>query len=132
MSIIALLLIAAQAAAQPTHAQSIDGRWTNPDKSVIIQIAPCGDRRCGTVEWASEEAKADARKNAPNLVGTQLLTNLAPASASLWKGRIFVPDRNIRASAKITVMNADQIKVAGCALGGIICDSQIWVRASGS
>lgn len=123
-----MIAIFALALLQAEPAQSIDGRWINPAKSVIIQIAPCGERRCGTVEWASEQAKADARKNAPNLVGTQLLSNLAPASATQWRGRIFVPDRNIRANAKITVMGADQIKVAGCALGGLLCDSQVWTR----
>ena len=127
MSLTALLLLTAQAA----PAQSIDGRWTNPAKSVIIAIAPCGDKRCGVVEWASEEAKADARKTTAQLVGTMLMSGLAPASTTLWRGRIFVPDRNIRASARVTVLGADQIKVAGCALGGILCDSQIWTRTGG-
>ena len=72
---------------QAAPAQSIDGRWINPDKSVIIQIAPCGEARCGTVEWAS-------------------------------------------AAAKITVVGPDQIKVAGCALGGLLCDSQLWNRTA--
>ena len=126
MAIAALFLLAAQAAT----AQPIDGRWINPDKSVIIQIAPCGAKWCGIVEWASEEAKADSRKNVPNLVGTPLLTDMVPATATQWKGRIFVPDRNIRASAKITVLGVDQIKVAGCALGGLICDSQVWARTN--
>ena len=123
----AAVLLAAQASA---YAQSIDGRWINPAKSVIIQIAPCGDKRCGTVEWASAEAQADAHKNAPKLVGSSLLTDLEPKTASQWRGRLFVPDRNIRAAAKIDVLGPDQIKVAGCALGGILCDSQQWTRTA--
>ena len=122
-----VLLFAAQATA---HAQSIDGRWINPAKSVIIQIAPCGDKRCGTVEWASAEAQADAHKNAPKLVGSSLLTDLEPRTADQWRGRLFVPDRNIRASAKIDVISPQEIKVAGCALGGILCDSQVWTKTS--
>ena len=115
--------------AQATHAQSIDGRWINPAKSVIIQIAPCGDKRCGTVEWASAEAQADAHKNAPQLIGASLLSDLEPKTADQWRGKLFVPDRNIRAAAKIDVIGPDQIKVAGCALGGVLCDSQTWTRA---
>jgi uncharacterized protein (DUF2147 family) len=126
MTMTALLLLAA---AQAVPAQSIDGRWTNPAKSVIIQIAPCGEARCGTVEWASEAAQADAHKNAPRLIGTQLLTNMAPASATQWRGRIFVPDKNIRASAKVTVLGPGQIRVAGCAVGGLLCESQVWTKA---
>ena len=41
---------------------AIDGRWANPDASVVIEIAPCGKMRCGIVTWASEKAKADAHK----------------------------------------------------------------------
>jgi uncharacterized protein (DUF2147 family) len=116
--------------AQAAHAQSIDGRWINPSKSVIIQIAPCGEMRCGTVEWASAEAQADAHKNAPKLIGSSLLTELGPKTADQWRGRLFVPDRNIRAAAKIDVVGPDQIKVAGCALGGLLCDSQVWTRTA--
>ena len=90
----------------------------------------CGDKRCGTVEWASAEAQADAHKNAPRLVGSLLLTDLVPQSATQWRGRLFVPDRNIRAGGRITVVGPDQIKVAGCALGGLLCDSQTWNRTS--
>lgn len=125
-----LALIALAAAAQTAPAQSIDGRWINPAKSVIIDIAPCREARCGIVQWASDKAKADAADNVPDLVGTTLLSELAPASSTQWKGRIFVPDKNIRANAKVTVVGPDQIKVSGCALGGIVCDSQVWTRAS--
>jgi uncharacterized protein (DUF2147 family) len=113
---------------QVAPALSIDGLWINPARSVIIRIAPCGEARCGTVEWASAEAQADAKKNAPTLVGTQLLTDLNPSTTTAWKGKLFIPDRNVRASAKIAVQGADSIKVSGCALGGILCDSQLWAR----
>lgn len=125
-----LIPLLALLAAQTEPAQSIDGRWINPAKSVIIQIAPCGDKRCGTVEWASAEAQADAHKNAPRLVGSLLLTDLVPQTATQWRGRLFVPDRNIRAGGRITIVGPDQIKVAGCALGGLLCDSQVWNRTS--
>ena len=52
---------------------AIDGRWVNPEGSVIIAIAPCGEAHCGTVTWASDKAKADARQGTDKLVGTQLL-----------------------------------------------------------
>lgn len=126
MSVLAALLLFA---GQPEPAQSIDGRWINPSKSVIIQIGPCGEARCGKVEWASEAAQADARKNAPNLIGTALLTELEPETATQWKGKLFVPDRDIHAEAKIALDGPEMIKVSGCALGGIICDTQVWSRA---
>ena len=123
------MLVLLAAAAQVAPAKSIDGRWINPARTVIIQIAPCGGERCGVVEWASPQAEADARKGTPKLVGTALLTKLEPRSATQWAGRLFVPDRNIRASAKVRLLEPDELKVSGCALGGILCDSQVWTRA---
>jgi uncharacterized protein (DUF2147 family) len=117
-------LIAAQNATQP-----IEGRWSNPDRSVIIDIAPCGTALCGTVAWASAKAQQDARRGTNQLIGTQLLTNLQHRSAT-WHGRLFIPDRNMRANAKLRLVGDQQLKVSGCALRRI-CRSQTWNRADG-
>lgn len=116
-------------AAAPTVAQSIDGRWINPDRTVIVTIAPCGSARCGTVSWASPEAIESAKAGTPNLVGTAVLTGLHPQKSDRWKGRLFIPDRNMRVSAKVDVAGAGSLKVSGCALGGLVCDTQNWTRA---
>ena len=127
LAIIALLGLTAAQDAPPT---SIEGRWVNPAHSVIIDIAQCGDAKCGTVQWASAQAKHDASKGAPNLVGTQLLTDLQQ-KGDLWEGRLFVPDQNMRVTAKLQPTGAEQLKVSGCAMDGIVCDSQLWGRAEG-
>ncbi|MBA3669799.1 MAG: DUF2147 domain-containing protein [Sphingomonas sp.] len=126
-----LALFAALAAQAATAAPpaAIEGRWTNPSKDVIIAIAPCGERLCGKVEWATPQAQADARKGIANLIGADLLTGLSPSGANRWKGKLFVPDRKLRVTAKLSLDAADQLKVAGCAIGGMLCDSQVWTRA---
>ena len=73
------------AAAQAAAPASIEGRWVNPSNSVIIDIAPCAQALCGTVVWATPKAQQDARKGTPNLIGTQLLTDLQ-AMGSEWEG----------------------------------------------
>ena len=116
------------AAAQAAPATAIEGRWINPAKSVIIDIAPCAEAMCGTVAWANAQAQQDSRKNAPHLIGTQLLTDLQ-AKGSVWEGRLFVPDRNLHVEAKIQPQSATELKVSGCEIG--ICKSQLWTRAEG-
>ena len=113
------------AAAEP-GAASIEGRWVNPSKSVIIDIAPCAEALCGTVQWANAEAQEDAQKHAPHLVGTQLLKDLMP-KGSMWEGKLFVPDRDLYVEAKIAAEGGNQLKVSGCEIG--ICESQVWTRA---
>lgn len=129
MKRIALLLAAFAAQASAQTASSIDGRWINPDRTVIIGISPCGATRCGIVDWATEQAKQDAAKHDPTLVGSALLTDLTPSGATKWKGRLWVPDQNLRVSAKIQLIDAEHLKVAGCALGGLMCNSQVWEKA---
>lgn len=125
MLIILASVALAAADAPPT---SIEGRWVNPGRSVIVEIAPCAAALCGTVQWATEQAQQDARKGTPTLIGTPLLTDLQP-DGDMWKGRLFVPDANLHAEAKIEAAGAGQLKVSGCEIG--ICKSQIWDRADG-
>jgi uncharacterized protein (DUF2147 family) len=106
-----------------------EGRWENPGRSVIIAIAPCGNEHCGIVEWASEKAEADARRGGTDpLVGAQLLSGLHSRSPGRWTGKLFIPDLNKRSKADLRWLGPDRLKVTGCAVGGILCKSQLWTR----
>ncbi|MGE5564313.1 MAG: DUF2147 domain-containing protein [Bacillota bacterium] len=107
---------------------AIVGRWTNPDRTVIVDLAPCGASLCGTVLWATAQARQDARRGTAQLVGTQILTDLQQDGA-VWKGKLFVPDANLHGEGKIELVGADQLKVEGCEFG--ICKSQLWSRDEG-
>ena len=121
----ALLGVAATAQA----AAPIEGLWTNPKHSAVVRVAPCGDAYCGTVVRASEKAKANARKGGtPNLIGRQILTGLRPIGDGRYKGKAFVPKRNLYATATVRQINANMMEVEGCALMGLICDEQRWTR----
>ena len=122
---LALLVLTA---AQEPQQQSIDGRWVNPSASVIIDIGPCGEARCGTVKWASEKAIKDAQKGTTALVGSDLLTGLEEKKSGQWRGKLFVPDKKVRVQARITLQGEQQLKVTGCAVG--ICKSQLWNRSN--
>lgn len=125
-----MLAMAALVAAAGTAPPSIAGGWVNPARSVTVAIAPCGDEYCGTVEWASDKAAADARRGGTDpLVGTRLFTRLAPKGDRRWAGRVFVPDINKTSRATLSLVAPDRLKVTGCAVGGLLCKSQLWTRA---
>jgi len=90
-----------------------------------------GDALCGTVAWASEQAKRDSAKTTSQLVGTQILTGLKPDKRGRWQGKLFIPDRNMRVTAKIERSGSDQLKVSGCAVGKSLCKSALWTRVDG-
>lgn len=123
---LALAGLSAPAAA----ATPVEGRWANPKKSVIIEVAPCGQAYCGTVVWATERAKANARKGGTrNLIGTRLITGARPTGDGTYKGRGFVPKQNIHAPATVRIAGGNTLIVKGCALG-FICKEQRWTRVN--
>ena len=123
----ALLPLASAASAVP-----IEGRWQNPKDSVIIDVAPCGGGTwCGKVSWASPKAKAAARKGGTrSLVGKRLLTGLRPDGKGGWKGRVYLPKRNMHAGASIRSAGNNALLVKGCAIAGMICKQQRWTRVN--
>ena len=128
----AIALIAALAAAGTGLAAVPDspvGVWRNQKNSVHIRIAPCGTLLCGTVVWANEKAKKDARDGGTDaLVGTRIFKDLHRDPKGRWRGRVYVPDMDMTFSGTITLTSADTISTRGCLFGGIICKSRVWVR----
>ena len=124
----ASLLLAAPAAAS---AQAIEGQWTNYKRNVVVQVERCGAAYCGRVVQASAKAQEKARKGGtPRLVGTQILTGLKPIGDGKFRGRAFVPKRNIHATATVRQLNDNVMQVQGCVLGGLLCDNEKWTRVS--
>jgi uncharacterized protein (DUF2147 family) len=121
----ASLLLAAPAAGS---AQSLEGQWTNPKRSVIVNVERCGDALCGTVSWASQHNREKVADNGRQLVGTRILTGLKPTGGGLYRGQAFEPKRNIRGSATVRQLGANMMVVRGCAVLGMICKEQRWTR----
>ncbi len=128
MAALAMTAAMALAAANPSVG-SIEGHWLHPEQTVIIRLETCGDVVCGTVTWATERAQRDARKGVDRLIGARLLTGFQQNSKGVWKGRIFVPDYDLRVRGKIQALDADRLKVSGCALRGLLCRTQVWKRS---
>ena len=101
----------------------------NPYNSVAVRTGPCGERLCGWIVWANQEAQNDARDGGtPKLIGTALLENYRADRPGSWSGTVFVPDMNRRFYSIIQHVGPDQMKVKGCILGGLLCKSQLWHR----
>ena len=105
------------------------GAWRNPQGTVIVSIAPCGQAYCGVVQWASDSAIADARRGGTDpLIGTEVLSQLRPKEPGRWRGRLFVPDLNKRSKAELHLVDSNQLKVTVCGAIGLVCKSQVWTR----
>lgn len=110
------------------------GIWANPSNTVQVRFAPCGRGRdaqlmCGTVVWASEQAKADAaRGGSPRLVGTELFTDFEEQEPGRWAGTVYIPDIGREVEGTITQVDARTLVGEGCLLGRLGCREQRWRR----
>jgi uncharacterized protein (DUF2147 family) len=126
--IAALAALAAAASSASTGQAPIEGRWSNPKDSVVVEVARCGTAYCGTVVQASPKAKADAREGGiANLVGTRLMSGFRPIRSG-YRGKVLLPKRGIHATGTIRPVGTQQLSVKGCLVGGMLCKEQRWDR----
>jgi len=111
---------------------SIEGIWRSPGGNSIIKIGDCGTSACGTVVWATDSAKKASSKTTAQLVGTPLLANLKQDAKGHWQGKLFIPDKSMRVTAKIERIAPDRLKVSGCAAGKALCKAAVWTAFGGA
>lgn len=116
---------AALAASAPANAQALEGKWSNPKRSVIVNVERCGEAYCGTVSWAN--ARNREKGATP---GTRVLSGLRPTGDGVYKGQAFEPKRSLSGSATVRQVGPDTMIVKGCAVIGIFCKEQRWTRIS--
>ena len=121
-------------AASVAEARVPAGVWANPSNSVQVRFAPCwrgqdAQLMCGTVIWASEQAKADAaRGGSDRLVGTRLFSDFEEEEPGRWAGTVFIPDIGREVEGTITQVDAKTLVGEGCLFGGLGCRQQRWRR----
>ncbi|WP_349677692.1 DUF2147 domain-containing protein [Haematobacter sp. UBA3484] len=109
-------------------ADPVQGAWlTQPDDNGHygrVEIAPCGDRLCGTLTAAFG---ADGKSVPSDRIGKRIVWDMQPAGGGRYEnGQIFAPDRGKTYASKMS-MAGDKLTVSGCVL--ILCRSQVWSRA---
>ncbi len=128
-ALLPLLLLAAPLNAAARAAPAITGTWRNPGGSVQVAMAPCGQRLCGTVVAASDQAKDDAARGGTDaLIGTQLFQGLIPDGPGHWSGSVFVPDIGRTVAGTLELIDGRTLEVSGCVIPGLVCQTQTWTR----
>jgi uncharacterized protein (DUF2147 family) len=120
-----LVLLALAAPAAGAAGSTLEGKWANPKRSVIVHVARCGEAYCGSVNWANANNREKGMSP-----GTRVLSNLRPDGDGVYRGRAFDPKRKMSGSATVRQVGPDVMVVKGCALLGLICKEQRWTRVS--
>ena len=93
------------------------GVWLTEEKEGKVRIEQCGANLCGY----SVDAKS-------NQNGEKVLINMKPTKDSKWTGRIFDPNTGSTYDSTIALKGSDNLRVQGCAFGGMFCGGQTWSR----
>jgi uncharacterized protein (DUF2147 family) len=103
-----------------TAAQSANsplGMWLTEEKEGKVRIEQCGANLCGY----SVDTKS-------NQNGEKVLINMKPSKDSKWTGRIYDPNTGSTYDSTIALKGSDNLRVQGCAFGGMFCGGQTWSR----
>jgi uncharacterized protein (DUF2147 family) len=106
----------APATSAPSSANSPLGVWLTEEKEGKVRIEQCGPNLCGY----SVDKKS-------NQNGEQVLINMKPGKDK-WSGRIFDPNSGSTYDSTIALKGTDNLRVQGCAFGGMFCGGQTWSR----
>jgi len=115
--------------ANPPVQEGVQGEWRNTKNTIHMRVRPCGNAMCGTVIWAGDQQRADAKKGSgKDLLGATLVRDLRQGEDGKWRGRVYVPDIDATASATVIQLNSYTLRITGCTLVGILCRTQHWHR----
>jgi uncharacterized protein (DUF2147 family) len=127
--LVAVPWITGAAPPPPDPSAALLGIWSNPTGHVRIRITQCEPHLCGTIVYASDQAKADAAKaGTADLIGLNLFQQLSLQSDGDWRGRVLVPDLSRTVDGRIHVIDTATLNIEGCMFGHLACKDQKWSR----
>lgn len=115
------------------------GVWREKDGGTI-RIRRCGAAMCATIltvnppldpatgKPQTDKNNSDPGKRNRRLVGIPVLLSMKPNGPGQWSGRLYDADRGQIFSGNLVEIDADTIRIEGCAMG--ICGGESLSRVS--
>lgn len=140
----ALLATISSVAQASTPAEALDptpvGVWQDASNRIQVEIAPCGDRLCGTLVWfrwpndAQGLPLVDLRNKDPALrgralLGLTILRDLRRTGERTWEGgEIYNPEDGMNYRARMTIRKDGALNLRAYALLPLLGKTHIWTR----
>ena len=103
---------------QFAYAASPNGNWFRPKTGATIKVFNCG---------GGLGMRVIKSKN-PKKVGKTIMCGAKKSGSNKWNGKILNLDDGKTYTGKVTLNSKNSLSLAGCVLGGIICQSDTWSR----
>lgn len=114
------------------------GTWLTQAGDARVQVGRCGDGICGKIVWLRDpidsntgQPQVDDKNPNPALarrpiIGLFIFSNMQPAGADKWTGRIYNADDGQTYAANVTLRTDSTLEVQGCV--GVFCGGETWTR----
>ena len=133
--------VASAAADMPGTAtqDSILGAWINPKKTVVVQMAPCGDRvpdnsLCGTIIWLAKPYRKNGelkRADGVPWCGLNIVRGFSYAGGNSWSGgSVYDPSDDKTYKGSMTLVDQDTLHIRGYVLLPLLGRTMIWQRVA--
>ena len=138
---VAAIALAVLGLAGPACADPI-GTWLTENGRSRVNVADCGGALCGTIVWLKEpndpetgkpktdKNNADAGKRSRPLIGVPIVISMRPNGSNKWSGQVYNAEDGKTYSGNLTEQGPNAVRLEGCALGGLVCKGQNWMRAN--
>lgn len=132
LALISIPFIGIGSAAAVTD-DDIVGVWRHPDNGSHIQIYHCGGSACAKVVSVTEPGRKDSHNPDPKLrdrpvVGVVIMNGGKKVGPLKWEGRLYNTLDGGTYNGTLELVNEKQLKLSGCILGGLICQSKMWTK----
>ncbi len=113
-------------------AQTPIGEWAVENGQAHIRIVSCGTGLWGVISWTkgppgTDENNPDPAKRTRSMMGVPILINMQPGRTR-WEGQVYNAENGSTYDSNISLVSADQLRIEGCVLGGLICGGETWTR----
>lgn len=129
-----VLTVASANAHDPT------GVWHTERRLAQVLISKCADDFCGSIvalkdpiDQATGRPQTDtenedpAKRNRP-VIGIQVVIGMKPSGVNRWSGRLYNAEDGKTYSGNLMMDDPNILKVEGCIMAGLLCQTQSWVR----
>lgn len=93
------------------------GDWQTEGKNGLVRIEACGTSLCGYVLEAVTHAR-----------GESVLVNMKPKNDGEWTGNVYSRSSGNSYYGRMTLKDANMLRVEACALGHFFCAGNNWTR----
>ena len=129
------------ALATPAAAADVHGLWYTTDDKSKVEVKDCDGLLCGNIVWLKDpvgdngQPLHDANNDDPSMqsrpiMGLPILLGLEPKGDNLWVGQVYSPEEGQTFDVELRMVSDKRIEITGCGLGGLICETRPWRRAS--